>query len=119
VDSRSPNAPVTFTHAIALLDTMPGIDMARFSTASRLTVWAGVAPGNDASAGKQQSGRTRPENHPLLTVLTQLAHAAARTLGDLPFGFIPPSGGLPGAETVHACGRALDGRHCLSHALPE
>jgi transposase len=59
--------PSTFTPAITLLDTIPGvdqrgaerwvaetgIDMMRYGTASRLAVWAGVAPGNDASAGKQ------------------------------------------------------------------
>jgi transposase len=88
-------APLTFAHAIALLDTMPGIDrrgaerwvaetgidMARFGTATRLAAWAGVAPGNDESAGKQRSGRTRPGNQPLRTVLTQMAHAAAHTKG--------------------------------------
>jgi transposase len=86
---------LTFAHAIALLDTMPGIDrrgaerwvaetgidMARFGTATRLAAWAGVAPGNDESAGKQRSGRTRPGNQPLRTVLTQMAHAAAHTKG--------------------------------------
>jgi transposase len=94
-DPSSPIAPVTFMRAIALLDTIPGvdqrgaerwvaetgIDMGRFGTPARLAVWAGVAPGNDASAGKQRSGRTRPGNQPLRTVLTQLAHAAARTKG--------------------------------------
>ena len=55
--------------------------MARFGTAARLAAWVGVAPGNDESAGKQRSGRTRPGNQPLRTVLTQLAHAAAHTKG--------------------------------------
>ena len=90
-----PDAPLTFARAIALLDTIPdvdrrgaerwvaetGIDMARFGTAARLAAWAGVAPGNDESAGKQRSGRTRPGNQPLRTVLTQMAHAAAHTKG--------------------------------------
>jgi transposase len=94
-DLRPPDMPLTFTRAITRLDTMPGVDqrgaerwvaetgiaMARFGTPARLAVWAGVAPGNDASAGKQRSGRTRPGNQPLRTVLTQLAHAAARTKG--------------------------------------
>jgi transposase len=52
--------------------------MARVGTASRLAVWAAVAPGHAASAGQPQSGRTRPGNQPLRTVHTQLAHAAAR-----------------------------------------
>ena len=64
---------LTFTRAVALLDTIPGIDqrgaevivaevgidMSRFETAPRLAAWAGVAPGNDESAGKQRSGKTR------------------------------------------------------------
>src|SRR6266436_9258411 len=58
-----------------------GIDMTRFGTASRLAAWSGVAPGNDESAGKQRSGKTRQGNQALRTGLTQLAHAAARTKG--------------------------------------
>jgi transposase len=92
---HSPDTLLTFNGAITLLDTIPGIDrrgaerwvaetgidMARFGTAARLAAWAGVAPGNDESAGKQRSGRTRPGNQPLRTVLTQMAHAAAHTKG--------------------------------------
>jgi Transposase IS116/IS110/IS902 family len=40
-----------------------------------------VAPGNDESAGKQRSGKTRQGNRTLRTGLTQIAHAAARTKG--------------------------------------
>jgi transposase len=89
------SAPLTFTRAVALLDTIPGIDqrgaevivteigidMSRFETAPRLAAWAGVAPGNDESAGKQRSGKTRKGNHALRAILTQLAHAAVRTKG--------------------------------------
>ena len=94
-EPAGPGTPLTFTRAIALLETIPGvdrrgaerwvaetgIDMARFGTAARLAAWVGVAPGNDESAGKQRSGRTRHGNQPLRTVLTQLAHAAAHTKG--------------------------------------
>jgi transposase len=87
--------PLTFTRAVELLDTIPGIDqrgaevivaeigidMARFETAPRLAAWAGVAPGNDESAGKQRSGKTRKGNRSLRAILTQLAHAAVRTKG--------------------------------------
>ena len=92
-DAPGPSMP--FTQAIALLDTIPGVnqrgaellvaewgtDMSRFGTTSRLLAWIGVAPGNDASAGKQRSGKTRKGNHTLRTGLTQIAHAAARTKG--------------------------------------
>jgi transposase len=36
-----------------------GADMTRFVTARHLTSWAGQCPGNDQSAGKRRSGRTR------------------------------------------------------------
>ena len=85
--------PMTFARAVSVLDTIPGvnqrggellvaewgIDMARFGTAARLAAWSGVAPGNDESAGKQRSGKTRKGNRALRTGLTQLAHAAAGT----------------------------------------
>ena len=37
-----------------------------------------MAPGNNESAGKRKTGRTRPGNSHLRTVLIQAAHAAAR-----------------------------------------
>lgn len=53
--------------------------MTRFETAPRLAAWAGVAPGNNESAGKQRSSSTRKGNQALHAGLTQLAQAAART----------------------------------------
>jgi transposase len=90
-----PSPPISFSQAVTLLDTIPGVDrrgaevlvaewgtdMGRFGTASRLAAWTGVAPGNDESAGKQRSGKTRQGNRVLRMALTQLAHAAARTKG--------------------------------------
>jgi transposase len=90
-----PSPPISFSQAVIILDSMPGVDrrgaevlvaewgtdMTRFGTASRLAAWTGVAPGNDESAGKQRSGKTRKGNRALRTALTQLAHAAARTKG--------------------------------------
>ncbi len=77
---------------IELLDTIPGIgramaellvaeigvDMGKFPTADHLAAWAGVAPGNNESAGRQRSGRTRKGNAWLKTALVQAAHGAAR-----------------------------------------
>jgi transposase len=91
--SAAVSPPLTCTRAVELLDTIPGIDqrgaevivaeigidMSRFETAPRLAAWAGVAPGNDESAGKQRSGKTRKGNRPLRAILTQLAHAAVHT----------------------------------------
>jgi len=55
--------------------------MARFGFSAHLAAWVGVAPGNDASAGKQRYGRTRHGDQALRTLLTQLAHTGARTKG--------------------------------------
>jgi transposase len=55
--------------------------MARFGSSAHLAAWVGVTPGNDARAGKPRYGRTRHGDQALPTVLTQLAHTAARTKG--------------------------------------
>jgi transposase len=84
-----------FEEAVVLLDTIPGVaretaeiivaeigtDMSRFPTADHLASWAGVAPGNNESAGKRRSGKTRKGNKPLRAALTQAAQAASRTRG--------------------------------------
>jgi transposase len=88
-------SPLPFARAVSVLDTIPGVDqrgaellvaewgtdMGRFGTAARLAAWTGVAPGNDESAGKQRSGKTRQGHRALRTGLTQMAHAAARSKG--------------------------------------
>ncbi len=53
--------------------------MARFGSSAHLAAWVGVAPGNNTSAGKPRYGRSRHGDQALRTVLTQLAHTAART----------------------------------------
>ena len=86
---------VPFEAAIALLDTIPGvarqtaeiivseigIDMSRFPSAAHLAAWAGVAPGNNESAGKRRSGKTRKGNRALGVALNQAAHGASHTKG--------------------------------------
>jgi transposase len=81
------------TAAVELLDTIPGVaqrtaeilvaeigvDMARFPTAAHLASWAGLCPGNNESAGKRRSGRTRKANPWLRAALVEAAHAAAGT----------------------------------------
>lgn len=56
-----------------------GIDMSHFPSADHLAAWGGVSPGNNESAGKHRSGRTRHGNRALRTALIQAAHAAAHT----------------------------------------
>ena len=53
--------------------------LSRFPTASHLASWAGLCPGNNESAGKRKSGRTRKANRWLKAALTQSAWGASRT----------------------------------------
>jgi transposase len=56
-----------------------GTDMSRFATPEHLASWAGICPGNNESAGKRKSGRTRKANNWLKGALTQAAWGASRT----------------------------------------
>ena len=56
-----------------------GVDMTVFPTPKHLASWAGVCPGNDQSAGKRRSGKTRKGSKWLRATLTESANAAART----------------------------------------
>lgn len=58
-----------------------GPDMRQFPTAAHAASWAALCPGQEESAGKRQSGRTRRGNVWLRGVLTQAAWGAARTKG--------------------------------------
>ena len=65
--------------AAALLIAEIGADMTQFSKADHLASWAGICPGNNESAGKRKSGRTRKGNVWLKRLLCEIAHAASRT----------------------------------------
>ena len=56
-----------------------GVDMHQFGSDKRLASWAGVCPGNNESAGKRRSGRTRKANRWLRRTLDQCAWAARKT----------------------------------------
>jgi transposase len=56
-----------------------GVDMSRFPTDRHVASWAGMCPGNRESAGKRQSGKSRPGNKWLRAVLTEAGWAAGRT----------------------------------------
>ncbi len=81
--------------AVTLLCTIPGIgertaenviaeiglDMSVFPTAQHLASWAGQCPGNDQSAGKRRSGKTRKGSKWLNLALKEAAIAATRANG--------------------------------------
>ena len=84
---------VPFEKAVELLCTIPGVqrrtaevmiaeigtDMSVFPTAGHLASWAGLCPGNDKSAGKRRSGRTRKGSKWLDIALTEAAQANTRS----------------------------------------
>ncbi len=87
-----------FDQEIARLDTIPGInqwmaevivaeigvDMTRFPSAGHLASWAGMVPGQNESAGKRKSTRTRKGSPWLRTALVEIGFAAAHTQNSYP-----------------------------------
>jgi transposase len=86
---------VPFEPVLARLDTIPGVnrtvaisiiaetggDMSRFPTAGHLCSWAAVCPGQNESAGKRRSGKTRDGNQYLRGQLIQGALGAIHSKG--------------------------------------
>jgi transposase len=84
---------VPFEKAVDLLCTIPGVqrrtaetiiaeigvDMSIFPSAKELASWAGMCPGNDQSAGKRRSGKTRKGSKWLDWGLEEAALAATRS----------------------------------------
>lgn len=82
-----------FETDLQLADTIPGInqrtaevvlaeigtDLSRFPTDRHISSWSGICPGNDESAGKRRSGKTRRGNRWLRQALVEAAHAASHT----------------------------------------
>jgi transposase len=78
---------------LILLQTIPGIDlmgaamllveigtdMSRFGNAEKLASWVGICPGNNESAGKRKSGKTRKGNAWVRRLLCEFAQAASRS----------------------------------------
>ena len=56
-----------------------GADLQPFEDAEHLASWVGMCPGNNESAGKRYSGKTRKGSPWLRRALVEAAHGAART----------------------------------------
>ena len=83
---------VPFERAVTLWQSIPGIDwvtasnlaaeigvnMGQFPSPQHLASWAGLCPGNNESAGKRMSGKTRDGNQWLRRTLCQAAWAVTR-----------------------------------------
>lgn len=92
-DARLPDGLKGERNTLALLQTLPGVDligaamllveigsdMDAFGSADRLASWVGICPGNNESAGKRKSGRVRKGNLYVRRLLCEFAHAASRT----------------------------------------
>jgi transposase len=97
LDAYLLHAMQPYAWAHALLQTIPGIDeiaaaliiieigddMSRFGAAKRLASWAALSPGNNESAGKRKSGRTRHGNNAIRFILCECANAARMTKSSL------------------------------------
>lgn len=93
LDDEVKRRMLPFDADLERLDTIPGVgrrtaeqivaetgtDMDRFPSAAHLCSWAGLAPGNNESAGKRKSGKTTKGNKKLRSALVEAARAAART----------------------------------------
>lgn len=94
LDTYLIDAMAPYAWAFQLLQTIPGIDaiaaatilieigddMTRFASAERLASWSALCPGNNESAGKRKTGKTRKGNTLLRTLLCEAANAARSTL---------------------------------------
>ena len=101
LDRRIATALADYQRPLRLLQTIPGIDLGSactilaelgpdlgaFREPRHLSAWAGVAPGNNSSAGKRRSGRVRQGNQTLRATLAECAHGAARTTSSQFYGY--------------------------------
>jgi len=95
IDAEMDNKLKEYNEQLELLQTVPGVgkdgakgilseigvSMDVFPDEQHISSWAGICPGNNESAGKKKSSRTRHGNKYLKSLLVELAWGATRTKG--------------------------------------
>jgi len=95
IDRQVDKAMIPYKEQWQLLQTIPGVDktsaamllseigvnMDCFGNKDRLSSWAGMCPGNNQSASKKKSGRTRHGDKFIKSVLCEIANSARKTNG--------------------------------------
>jgi transposase len=95
IDNEIKNCTQSYEEHMRRLQTIPGvgekvaasiiaeigINMSQFHSPQHLASWAGLAPGNNESAGKKKSSSTRDGNVHLKTKLVEGAWSAVKTKG--------------------------------------
>lgn len=95
IDGEVERLCVPFEIPLQLLQSTPGVgsrtaqvilaeigcDMNQFPTEHHLASWAAICPGNNESAGKRRTGKTRNGNPWLRAALVEAAWAASRARG--------------------------------------
>ena len=121
IDAYLLGAMQPYALAHGLLQTIPGIDqiaaalilieigddMARFGCAERLASWAALCPGNNESAGKRKSGRTRHGNGVIRLRPVRVRQCRALDQEHLG-GQVPQPDGAQVAQEGHRGGGAQD-----------
>jgi transposase len=119
-----------FWPAVELLCTIPGVkqrtaelliaeigtDMSVFPSAGHLASWAGQCPGNDQSAGKRRSGKTR-DGSKWLDFARRSRRGRDPRQGQLPRRAIPAPGAPTRTQARARCRQALTADRDLADAV--
>jgi transposase len=95
IDAMLSEMIAPYDHYVGLLISIPGIDwinavtiiaeigvdMSMFASPAHLASWAGLCPGNNESAGKKRSGKSRKGNAVLKTALVSAVITGSRRRG--------------------------------------